>query len=167
MDPATARTEDLIRRVRACFNRLKALADDLHRDLGVTGGMRAVIEALEEGGAQTASHMARAKSVSRQHIQMLVNALAESRLVRIDDNPEDRRAPLVSLTRMGRSTFARMRTREKVVLAELTGALAPGDVAAARAALAALQVSLDAKLAQRGADVDKTVAKPAAARRRS
>jgi DNA-binding MarR family transcriptional regulator len=166
MDSANAPTEALIRRIRACFNRLRALADDLHRGLGVTGGMRAVLEALEEGGAQTVPHMARAKSVSRQHIQVLVNALVESRLARVDDNPADRRSPLVSVTRQGRAAFARMRGREKAVLAELAAELAPADLATATATLAALQAGLDARLAQRGAEEDRMAAKPPAARRR-
>lgn len=136
----------LTREVRACFNRLKAFADELHRDIGVTAAMRAVMEALFEGGEQTVPAIARAKSVTRQHIQVLVNQLASAGLVATRQNPDDRRSPLVALTRKGQSLFGRMRKREKTVLTQIARALDTSDVGAAVATLETLHGWLDSKL---------------------
>lgn len=146
MNADAMQAEAVTRRIRACFNRLAALANALHGDLEITAGMRAVIEALYEQDGQTVPQIARAKSVTRQHIQVLVNRLLEAQLVRIRDNPGDRRSPIVSLTRKGRSTFERMRKREKDVLAELAAALEQCDLGATLDTLEALQAYLDDKL---------------------
>jgi DNA-binding MarR family transcriptional regulator len=140
------KVEAVTRRVRACFNRLRALADKLHEDLNITAAMRAVIEALYEEDGQTVPQIARAKSVTRQHIQMLVNGLVKARLVTVKSNPADKRSPIVILTPQGRSAFERMRKREKVVLAELAAALAQCDLDATLATLDALQMHLDSRL---------------------
>lgn len=134
------------REVRACFNRLKALGDALHRDLGITAAMRAVMEAIDENGEQTVPRFARTKNVTRQHIQVLVNSLVEAGLAMTRPNPADKRSPLVALTREGKVAFARMRQREKTVFDELTRALASCDLEATHVTLAALHAYLDNKL---------------------
>ncbi len=48
-----------IRILRTCFNRLKSVADEMHRDLGVTASMRAVMEALADEGQQSVPEIAR------------------------------------------------------------------------------------------------------------
>lgn len=147
-DPAEL--EALTREIRGCFNRLRALGDALHADLGITAATRAVMESLFESGEQTVPDIARAKNVSRQHIQVLFNALAKDGLASTRPNPADRRSPLVSLTRRGEKVFARMRRREKRLLAEMTAALAGTSIAAAVATLRELRADLDRRLA--GAD---------------
>ena len=46
MTPKEMELMALIGQVRTCFNRLKALAEELHEDLGVNPSMRAVMETL-------------------------------------------------------------------------------------------------------------------------
>ncbi len=137
----------LTRQIRACFNRLKALGDALHVDLGVTAAMRAVLEHLDEAGRQTVPQIARAKGVSRQHIQMLVNALAANALVATSDNPADRRSPHVVLTREGKAAFRQIRKREASLLVAAAAALADSDLPAAQASLEALRRWLDEAIA--------------------
>ncbi len=144
-DPAGI--DALTRQIRACFNRLKALGDALHADLGITAAMRAVIEHLHETGRQTVPQIARAKGVSRQHIQMLINALAAAALVETSDNPADRRSPHVALTREGKTAFRQIRRREANLLAAAAVALAGSDLAAAQASLDALRRWLDETIA--------------------
>lgn len=138
--------EAMIREIRACFNRLKLLGDELHQDLGITTAMRSVMEALYEGGKQTVPQVARSKRVTRQHIQVLVNDLVEAAFVITRANPTDKRSPLVALTKQGRAIFDRMRQREKVVLAEMSRALAGSDLDSGLAVLGTLRVYLDSKL---------------------
>ena len=138
--------EMLTRQIRACFNRLGAFADHLHRDVGVTGAMRAVMESLAEGGEQTVPTIARAKRVSRQHIQTLTNALLERRLAISRPNETDARSPLIALTAEGQRLFTRMREREAAAFKQLTAALAGQDLDAALQTLTVLRAYLERTL---------------------
>lgn len=102
--------------VRAVFNRLKALGDDVHADLGVTAAMRAVMETLATEGGLTVPQIAKLKGVSRQHIQLLADALAEADLIAVKKNPAHRRSSLIALTDKGKRTFAKMRAREEPII---------------------------------------------------
>lgn len=106
----------VIRQVRSCFNQLRAFGDELHRDLGITASMRAVMESLAEDGGQTVPQIARIKGVSRQHIQVNVDELVASALVVLRDNPRHRRSPFLALTKKGQTAFKEMRRRETKIL---------------------------------------------------
>ena len=105
--------------VRRTFHQLAAAAEALHAgDDAVSAPQRAVLESLWRGGDQTVPALARARPVSRQHIQTLVNELVERRLVETVANPAHRRSPLVRLTAAGRARFEAMRERERTVLSQ-------------------------------------------------
>lgn len=110
----------LIVEIRGAFNDLKALSDAMIADLGVTAAMRAVIEHLTGHGPQTVPQIADAKSVSRQHIQLIADALQDKGLVVYHDNPAHKRSRLVDLTADGRAVFEAIRSREAALLAELS-----------------------------------------------
>lgn len=144
----------LIRRIRACFHRLKAAGDALHDDLGITAAMRGVMETLAEGGPRTVPDIARDKGVSRQHIQVLADALARAGLAAFKDNPAHKRSSLVALTDTGRAAFEIMRDRERAVLADIAESLDPVAVDAAIAALETLNDTLKL-LTEEGDDRDQ------------
>lgn len=106
--------------IRLCFNLLRALADEMHKDLGVNASMRAVMESLAGGNERTVPEIARSRGVSRQHIQVIVNGLTKAKLSKTRDNPDDKRTFLVSLTDRGRAEFGEMRKREAVELRRLS-----------------------------------------------
>lgn len=66
-----------------------------------SSGRRSILKSLGEQGPQTVPEMARARSVSRQHVQKLVNGLREDGLVEAVPNPAHRRSVLMSLTKRG------------------------------------------------------------------
>ena len=103
----------VIREVRASFQALRALSDRMLSDLDLNASMRAVLEAATDGTPRTVPDIARQKRVTRQHIQVNVNALVERDLVRLDENPAHRRSPLVVRTELGRQTLAAIREREQ------------------------------------------------------
>lgn len=142
----TSKTESLhqvTREVRACFNRLKAVADGLHADLGVTAALRAIIEFLAENGPHTAPQIARAKGVTRQHIQVSADALADAGFVQFAENPAHKRSQLMTLTDKGQGAFATMRKREAVILNQLSANHEAADLAAAADVLGRLHADLD------------------------
>ena len=124
--------------VRSLFHKLGEAVTALHEDSGVSGGMRAVLESVITGGPQTVPQMARARPVSRQHIQTLVNALLAVGCVAYADNLAHKRSRLVRPTDKGRKVFAALRRREGVAFARLPLAIAPEDLDRARGVLAAL-----------------------------
>src|SRR5262245_15202680 len=114
--------EKLTQEVRHLFQVLKTLADALHKDAGLNASTRAVMEALTDG-PRTVPDIARRKSVTRQHIQLLVDELAKSDLVELRVNPAHLRSPLVALTRKGETVFAGIRKRELPLLERLAAGL--------------------------------------------
>lgn len=150
MTASSQRLNVMIKTLRACFQQLKTLGDDLHEDIGVTASMRAVLEAAVEGGAQTVPQIARAKSVTRQHIQTIVDVLLEERLVDLRDNPNHARSPFVVATDKGKKRFAEMRRREDHLLSDIAGKLKAQDVETATQTLEALTGFLQARQMQDG-----------------
>ncbi len=98
--------------VRSLFHVLGDAVSTLHKSSGITAGMRGVLESVTSGGPQTVPQIARARPVSRQHIQTLVNDLLWLKLVEYADNPAHRRSKVVRATREGGRLFARLRKGE-------------------------------------------------------
>ena len=106
--------------VRSLFHKLGNAVTVLHEGSGVSGGMRAVLESVINGGPQTVPQMARVRPVSRQHIQLLVNELLAVGYVEYQDNPAHRRSKLVGATEKGRTLFSSFRKREIEALSRLS-----------------------------------------------
>jgi DNA-binding MarR family transcriptional regulator len=118
-EPEAPETYKLVLAVRAVFHRLALTADTANRDLGVNASQRGVLETLSQG-ARSVPSIARAKEVSRQHIQVIANGLIELGLVEAVENPAHRRSPLLSITAAGRRRFEKVRAREGRVLTALS-----------------------------------------------
>jgi DNA-binding MarR family transcriptional regulator len=101
------------------FHGLRAVATLLYGEGESTAGRRGVLRGLARAGPQTVPQMARTRLVSRQHIQVLVDALREDGLVELANNPAHRRSRLVRLTKRGEATCRRMERIERRVLSSL------------------------------------------------
>jgi len=132
--------------LRAAFNRLKALGDALHGDLQVTTAMRAVMETLSASGAMTAPQIAKLKGVTRQHIQLLADALCAAGLAAVKENPAHRRSSLIALTDKGKRAFAKMQAREVPVIEALADDFDAQELERATAVLNRLSARLDERL---------------------
>lgn len=109
----------IIDETRRLFHRLANVADGAHADLGLTASQRAVLEALSREGPQTVPHIARAKGVSRQHIQAIANVLVEQKRIETRDNPAHQRSALIALTPEGERCFQEIQERERIILEDL------------------------------------------------
>lgn len=120
-------TDDLAYRltyeVRTLFHRMVEAVDAMHEDTGVTTAMRAVMECLAGKKQKSVPQIARERSVSRQHIQTLANALLDRDLIRTKTNPDHKRSQLIYLTEEGEKLFRTMRLKERKAL-ETVGGLA-------------------------------------------
>lgn len=106
----------VIDEIRLMWHRTVNAAEAIHSGSEVSVPMRAVLEYIGDHGPHTVSSTARARSVSRQHIQALVNDLLALGLVDRLDNPDHARAPLIELTAEGIQTIGTMRRRERELL---------------------------------------------------
>lgn len=104
--------DDLFNEVRLLFNTLVHTGEQLHDDSDMTMPRRAVLEYLLNEGPSTVPAIARARRVSRQHIQALVNPLLQEGLVERQENPAHRRSKLVKLTAAGWKLIEDMRQHE-------------------------------------------------------
>jgi DNA-binding MarR family transcriptional regulator len=111
--------EDLIDETTALFHLLHAVAAQLHGGGELTAGRRGVLRGLDRFGPQTVPQMARARPVSRQYIQTLVNELESEGLVETIENPAHRRSRLVRLTSRGKDALTEMYRREANLFATL------------------------------------------------
>jgi DNA-binding MarR family transcriptional regulator len=134
--------ESLIDETRMLFHRMKLASEQLHGAEQITAGMRGVLFGLDRSGPQTVPQMAKARPVSRQHIQMLVNPLAERRYVELVDNPAHKRSKLVRLTAKGQRLVDRMRRRESRVLGALGTGMTERQLSSAAAVMRSLRVTL-------------------------
>lgn len=118
----------VIDETRALFHRLRIAAEQLHAAERLPAGERSVLVELATEGPRTVPEMARARPVSRQHIQTLVNVLMKRGLVRLIENPRHQRSKLVELTRGGNSLAKTVRSREGKTLARLGRELDPAEL---------------------------------------
>ncbi|WP_412049709.1 MarR family winged helix-turn-helix transcriptional regulator [Hoeflea sp. Naph1] len=142
MTDKTAELSRLFFEIRRGSNALAALGDRLHADLKVTSAMRALMEHLSINGEGTVPDVARAKNVTRQHIQQISNALVKLGLLEFVANPRHKRSPFVALTPKGEEVFAEIRTREAAVLSDLAIRLDDLDAGAVADAIARLRAEI-------------------------
>jgi DNA-binding MarR family transcriptional regulator len=128
--------------IRQLFHELGSLGSELHQAQGVTSSMRAVMEALAKDGPRTVPRIARSKSVTRQHIQTIVNELVENGLMETADNPDHKRSPLIRLTAKGQGSFADIQRREAELLPHLAAAVSKTALKTTAGTLAKLQETL-------------------------
>ncbi len=104
--------DNLFREVRLLFTTLAHTGEQLHEDSEMTQPRRAVLEHLLREGPSTVPAIARARRVSRQHIQAIVNPLLHEGMVERVENPAHRRSKLVRLTAAGRKVIEDIRRHE-------------------------------------------------------
>jgi DNA-binding MarR family transcriptional regulator len=128
----------LIWQIRRLFQSLRSVSEVLLQGSGINPSQRAVLEFLHLQQPQTVARMAREKSVSRQHVQTVVNELLALGLVETLNNPAHKRSPLVQTTRAGNKLFKAIVKRESAFLARLDGRFSHQDITTTLRTLEAL-----------------------------
>lgn len=106
-------------------DRLVWLAEHIHGEEGRGAVRRGVLRGLVRFGPQTVPSMARARSVSRQSLQPVVDALVREGLVRRAPNPRHRRSPLYEATPAAAALVARLDASDGRVLGAVRKGLSP------------------------------------------
>jgi len=129
----------------ALFHKLRSVAADVHGDGVLSAGRRGVLRSLDADGPQTVPQLARARPVSRQHIQMLVNGLLADGLVASEVNPAHQKSPLLRLTEKGKNQLIEMRGREMELLSRAHWNLTVEEIDNAATTLRALRKFLESE----------------------
>jgi len=111
--------EVLIDEVVALYHLLRVVASRIHSDADLTAATRGVLRSLDRIGPQTVPQIARARLVSRQYIQAIVNQLSKRGLVELVPNPAHKRSSLVQLTPQGKELTDATAQKEKAILSAL------------------------------------------------
>ena len=124
--------EDLRAVVDECIvlaDRLVWLAEHIHGEEGRGAVRRGILRGLARYGAQSVPDMARTRSVTRQNVQPVVDALLAEGLVVRAPNPAHRRSPLYDVTEAGRAIVARMDRNDASILRAVGRGLPASEVA--------------------------------------
>lgn len=132
----------LMLEVLQTFHRLRAVGAEEGAVTASGGGSWGLMRSLAEGGPQTVPAIARARPVSRQHIQKLADELAAEGLVEFVDNPEHKRSKLVRLTQAGRTRYRSVSGRIQQLADELGRGLDAKEISAAADVVAGLRARL-------------------------
>jgi len=132
----------VIDEIRLLNNRLIELAEELHSGSGITAPQRAVLEFIHRQGPATVPTIARARGVTRQHIQTISNELRSLDLIESQQNPAHQRSPMIVLTDDGHQTIDRILERERDYLTTHVGDLDANQLRAAAQTLASFRHAL-------------------------
>lgn len=112
----------------ALNHRLQWVADRMYGDDGRRATRRGLLRGLARYGAQTVPELARARSVTRQNVQPVIDALEAEGLVAIVDNPAHARSRLVTITARGEQHVRTWDLADARVLAAVGHGLSPADL---------------------------------------
>ncbi|MBL7498656.1 MarR family transcriptional regulator [Frankia sp. CNm7] len=111
--------------------------------MGMSVGVRAVLDQLRRRGTLTVPQLARDQDLSRQFVQRMVNDARAAGWVETVDNPAHRRSHHVRLTPTGGQAIGAVAAREHDLLRQVAGTITGADVDATLRVLTAMLDALD------------------------
>lgn len=123
----------------ALNHRLQWVAERMYGDDGRRAARRGILRGLVRYGAQTVPQLARARSVTRQNVRPVVDALVADGLARFTDNPAHERSPLVAATARGRELVLAWDQADARVLSAVGAGLPRRELAQAAKTLRAVR----------------------------
>jgi len=98
-----------------------------------------MLRSLALEGPQTVPQLARARPVTRQHIQVLADDMAAEGLVEFAPNPAHKRSKLVRMTAKGRKLYDELDASFLAFAEDIAEGMDPGELESAAAVLTALK----------------------------
>jgi DNA-binding MarR family transcriptional regulator len=114
--------------VRRLFRAMAARADEYLVDAELSAADRAIMEFLYPRRALSVPGIARLYNVSRQHVQVTVNALIAKELLHSVVNPRHKRSRLIKLSDTGRDCFDEIRRHEVTVIEQVFDGISDNDL---------------------------------------
>ncbi len=119
------------------------VVEQLQPVMGMSVGVRAVLDQLHRDGARTVPQMAREQDLSRQFVQRMVNDAAALGWVEAVDNPAHRRSSLIRITADGERAIDAVLAREHELMSHVPGDLTDADIDATLRVLRAMLAGLE------------------------
>jgi DNA-binding MarR family transcriptional regulator len=113
----------------ALAHRLLWVAERIYGEENKSAPRRGILRGVVRYGAQTVPELARARGVTRQHVQEVVLGLVAEGLVELAPNPRHARSRLVRATPAGEALVVAMDRTDDRVLAAVGRKLPPSDLA--------------------------------------
>jgi DNA-binding MarR family transcriptional regulator len=141
-DPVEVTADEVTSRLRMVIARLsRRLRQEANE--GATPSQLAALATVERHGPITLGDLAGHERVRPPTMTRIVAGLEETRLVRREIDPADRRVARVTITAEGSRLLARSRTRKDAFLASLLEHLEPDQLAVVEAAVPILERLVD------------------------
>ena len=121
----------LISETRGFFNDLEEVSRAILERHGLSPQERRLMLGLRKSRRCTVPQLARKRAVSRQFVQVTMNALANRGLVEFLENPEHKRSRLLELTPTGEDLMLAVMAREGEAMHRVAGGLSPQETKAA------------------------------------
>jgi DNA-binding MarR family transcriptional regulator len=127
----------------ALFHRLRWVAEQIYGDEGRSTTRRGLLRGLVRYGPRTVPALARTRSVTRQHVQSVVNVLLAEGMVELCDNPRHARSRIVRATAAGEVLVRRLDEIDARVLAAAAGDIPVADLRITVATLARMRAGFE------------------------
>lgn len=142
-DALAARLAGLYQVVGPLYRKVLRIVEQDQPAMGMSVGVRAVLEHLRREGPLTVPQMARAQDLSRQFVQRSVDDALAQGWVRTQENPAHRRSRLLDLTPDGAAAVGAVLAREHRLMSQVGGGLTASDLDAAHRVLTAMLEGLE------------------------
>jgi len=125
--PATIKGEvftEIVLEIFRLGGTLVAEGDRMTSEFGLTSARWKVLGAISLAGSPlTVPQIARAMGLTRQAVQRLVDVMCDDGLLKFQDNPDHKRAKLISLSNEGKKIFAKLDKKQRSWAKSNTGGL--------------------------------------------
>jgi DNA-binding MarR family transcriptional regulator len=121
------------------YFRLRAAAEKIGADTPAGAGSLGLLRSLAVDGPQPVPQLARERQVTRQHIQTMVNELAEQGLVEFTENPAHKRSKLVAISRRGETRLKELIEKIENAYEEVSAGMDPVEIRTATKILSELR----------------------------
>ncbi|ANS79431.1 Transcriptional regulator, MarR family [Serinicoccus hydrothermalis] len=125
------------------YRRVARIVERDQEVMGMSVGVRAVLDQLRQEGDLPVPAMAREQALSRQFVQRMVNDAQDAGFVRLVDNPAHRRSRLVQLTPAGAQAIEAVHEREQGLLRAVGGDLTGPELDATLRVLRQMLLALE------------------------
>lgn len=110
------------------YRKVSRVVERAQPQMGMSVGVRAVLDLLRRGGDLTVPQMARAQDLSRQFVQRMVHDARDAGWIELLENPAHRRSSLVHLTEEGARAIDAVTAREHDLMRRVGGDLTAEDL---------------------------------------
>lgn len=124
------------------YRRVARIVEHSEPIMGMSTGVRAVLEQLRREGDRTVPQMARTQDLSRQFVQRMVHDARSAGFVELVENPSHRRSSLVRITSAGTAAIDAVAAREHALMGRVGGDLTAAELAATLRVLHQMDLTL-------------------------